>query len=199
MNNISFLITCADIPKNKNIRDIEYSLCIARIFSYKKPVYCVISQSQTVNHPFNKFKFNYVLSIPSTQSLNAHTKSQKEFISIKELISKIDVEDNTFIIKLTGRYLLTNDLLYDTVKNAPPDVDAVTIRSPDGKNIYTFGYAFRFKLLKEYFSLSIDYLGNRCIEESMYSFLCSKKSKCIYLEELGIYADINNEGSYNFF
>lgn len=195
-NSIVFFTTCADISTKKNIRDIEYSLCLSRIFSYKLPVYCVISESTSINKPFNKFSFAHVSTIASTGALGAKTKSQKEFVAIREFCSKNNLSDDTFVIKMTGRYLLTNDILVNAVKNAEDTIDAIINVINNDTQIRTFAYAFRWKLLKEYFNNPIEYLGYQCIETSMRSFLVKKKANCLALDELGVYADINNENNF---
>lgn len=193
------LVTCADIEKKRDIRNTEYSLCLSRLFSYNFPVYGIISETSSLHSPFNKFPFTKTHFIPSTYSLGAKTKSQQEFLSIKNFCYSHDFPEDTWIIKLTGRYLLYNDDFVTAVKNADNTVDAVVQICNNNTQIRTFCYAIRWSLVKEYFNKPLEYLGYNCIETSIYSFLVEKKVKITNLSTLGIYADINNESTFLYF
>ncbi|NBO72489.1 hypothetical protein EBV26_18730, partial [bacterium] len=116
-NRIAIIVTGADkIPKSTPVlrreRYIEYSMALHKIFSYSYPIYGVLSEfdsNDTVDMvPFNKFNFKHVEYI-NLGKTDASNKSYSEIQSINELLNVIDLDDNIFIIKVSGRYLILDD------------------------------------------------------------------------------------------
>jgi len=205
---IHFIITGA--VKIKNItselfieRNTEYKLCLYKILHYKKPVHAIISEctkEESKETSFSKFAFSSELYIPSTTDLNAKGKSQQEFLSIQEYVKNTTMfNDEDWIIKLSGRYLLLSDFFMDAVKNAPKECDAVVKVSDTNPQIYTFCFALRWKHFKDLYLHDVNYLGDQCVENFIYSYLIDNKIKTIILPKLDILTNINSEGIYRIY
>jgi hypothetical protein len=134
-----------------NEREKQYMYSMARIFSYNLPVYGVVSE--THNNPEFKpkqlFPFEKLVEI---ESFNKNmTKSQKEFNSIKLLMRNLDIDDNCWVIKISGRYMIYNDVFIESVKKSSDNIKAVIRTCDNNTQMYTFLFALRFKYFKEYF------------------------------------------------
>ena len=134
-----------------NEREKQYMYSMARIFSYKVPVFGVVSE--THNDPEFKptrfFPFEKLIEIPLTDK--SLTKSQKEFYSIKELLTDIQLDDDIWVIKVSGRYMIYNDKFMDIIKNTSLSTKAVIRLCDNNTQMYTFLFALRFKYFKDLF------------------------------------------------
>jgi hypothetical protein len=205
---IHFIITGA--VKIKNItsdlfieRNTEYRLCLHKVFHYKKPVHAIISEctkEESNETSFSNFTFSSELYIPSTTDLNAKGKSQQEFLSIQEYVKHTtNFNDSDWIIKLSGRYLLLSDYFLDNVKGAPENCDAIVKISDTNPQIYTFCFALRWKYFKDLYLHDVNYLGDKCVENFVYSYLIDNKLNTIILPKLDILTNINSEGIYRIY
>lgn len=214
ISGVALLVTGADnIQRNdSNVRReryIEYMLSLHKLFSYNIPVYGVLSEC---NHsvkenvpPFEQFPFRILTKIEAGH-LNNYTKSQKEFASISKLLHHMkdqEIEDETFIIKCSGRYLIINDLFVATVqKNVNnSDVNAIIKLCDDGVQQYTFLYALRYKYFKKFFEKDVHTLGYKNIEQIALEFLIENDlmKTTIVVNTLGILTNINNEGLFRIY
>jgi hypothetical protein len=204
---IQFIITAA--VKIKGItrdlfieRNTEYRLCLHKLFHYNKPVHAIISEcskDESKETSFSNFAFSSELYIPSTKDLNANGKSQQEFLSIQEYVKNNNFEDDDWIIKLSGRYLLLSDIFVDTVKSAPEDCDAVVKISDNNPQIYTFCFALRWKHFKDLYLHDVNYLGDQCVEDFVYSYIRDNKLKTVFVPKIDILTNINSEGIYKIY
>lgn len=185
-------------------RYIEYMLSLTRIFSYNLPVAAVLSESRpTVDSPpFDKFPFITLKTIP-TGELDRYNKSQKEFLSIKLLLTELaekHIPDDTFIIKSSGRYLLSDDSFFSIVReNKDKPIDAIMRLCDNNRQMYTFLFAMRYRHFKEFYAQDISILNNnKNIERATLEYLIHKgllaKSLCV--DRLGMLANINNENRF---
>lgn len=201
---IQFIITGAvkikDINPNLFIeRNTEYRLCLHKLFHYNMPVHAIISEcskDESNETSFAGFKFSSELYILSTKDFNAKGKSQQEFLSIQTYVKNATFDDNDWIIKVSGRYLLLSDNFYNIVKNAPDDYDAVVKTSDTHPQIYTFCFALRWKYFKECYMLDVNYLGDQCVENFVFSYINDNKLKTIVVPKIDILTNINSEGTY---
>jgi len=212
MSKIVFIVTGAHSIANVSDivareRYVEYMIALHKVFTYDKPVYGVLSEySAGDKHspPFDTFLMEKLLKLPVSFLQNAKTKSQREFLSIKELISDIQLDEDTFIIKLSGRYTIMKDTLYNLVEIYKNDVNInAIICTPPEQPIqqYTFFFALRWKFFKEFFELPLSYLGTKNIERAMIKFYEEKKliGSIVRIDKLDVLANINNENKFQIY
>ena len=205
MNPIIFIITGADIEPYIE-RYVEYMFSLHKIFSYNIPVYGVLSECSTIYNsksaPFDKFPFNHLLQI-SSGDIQAHTKSLKEYMAIQLLLQSINsssISDDTFVIKVSGRYLLIDDTFVNLVKATQSDLSIASIyRKFQTNQQYSFLYAMRYKYFKLFYS-NVPYLlaEGHNIEEVLQLFLNHHNliEKSIEIDHLGILTNIDNHGGF---
>lgn len=205
---VNFIITGAvkikDISPNLFIeRNTEYRLCLHKLFHYNVPVHAIISEcskEESKETSFADFKFSSELYIPSTKDLNAKGKSQQEFLSIQKYVQdNTNFKDDDWIIKLSGRYLLLSDIFVDSVKGAPKECDAIVKISDTEPQIYTFCFALRWKHFKDLYSKDVNYLGEQCVENFVYSYIVDNKLKTLLVPKIDILTNINSEGIYRIY
>lgn len=202
-----FIITGADHIPNisaRRERYVEYMLALHRVFSYGIPVMGVLSEYAPSENtpPFSQFPFK-VLKTIQRGALDGLGKSQKEFASISELLKNvIDVSDDEFIIKASGRYVLVNDSFVNLVKEheTNPRVNAIIRLNTDKTQQYTFLYALRYKYFKQLHSQSMFPSGVN-IERVTLDFLKNNGlfDTTLKVDSLGILTNINNENCYNIY
>jgi hypothetical protein len=204
---IYFISTLAEVNINNHyydMRKLEYSIALHKILHYGCPVILIQSETDTVNKSCIESllpRFNTVLSIPNTLSLtNYNTKSQKEFISIQQFIkSNPTINDNDWIIKTSGRYVLIDDSFYNKVKNAGNEIQGFAKFGCEGSTIYTFCFALRYKWFKQIFLKDNCELNYHCIEKFIVN--------CFYdyniynhiesIDKLGILINPDNQAEYS--
>jgi hypothetical protein len=205
---VNFIITGA--VKIKEIspnlfteRNTEYRLCLHKLFYYNKPVHAIISEcskEESKETCFKDFAFSSELYIPSTKDLNAKGKSQQEFLSIQTYVkNNTNFNDDDWIIKLSGRYLLLSDIFVETVKAAQKECDAVVKISDTQSQIYTFCFALRWKYFKDLYLHDVNYLGEQCVENFVYSYIVDNKLKTMVVPKIDILTNINSEGIYRIY
>jgi hypothetical protein len=187
-------------------RDTEYKLCLHKIFHYKKPVHAIISEctkEESKETSFSKFSFSSELYIPSTKDLNAKGKSEQEFLSIQGYVKNTTIfNDEDWIIKVSGRYLLLSDIFMNTVKNAPKECDAIVKLTDTINQICTFCFALRWKHFKDLYLHDVNDItkvGEKCIEDFVYYYIVHNKLKAIVVPKLDILTNINSEGIYRIY
>jgi hypothetical protein len=205
-NNIAIIVTGADkIPKCTPLlrreRYIEYSMALHKIFTYTYPVYGVLSEFDSNDTsdmvPFNKFNFRYVEYI-NLGKTDASNKSYSEIQSINELLKRIDIDmnDNTFIIKISGRYLILDDSFINTViSRIGLEVPAI-VKVTNNNHIRTFLFALRYKYFKEFYANIKD--KHTSVEYLLYDYLVKNNllEKSVNLNKLGILANICNGNEF---
>ena len=205
-NKIVIIVTGADLIPNithelRRERFIEYTIALYKIFRYKYPIYGVLSEydrSNTIDSPpFNKFRFNHIKYIDKGQT-PSYNKSHSEMLSIISVLDGIDelnIDDNTFVVKFSGRYSLIDDTFINTVeKNVDTHVPAIV--KSDGKGVATYLFALRYKYFKEFYrtynnpEVSVEYL--------LYDYLVNKGliDKSINVDLLGILTNVCNGGKF---
>jgi hypothetical protein len=200
---IAFITTMAQHVNNDekyNEREKQYMYSMARIFSYKLPVYCVLSETHNDEEfkPKVFFPFQKLLEIDSLDK--NMTKSQKEFYSIKSLLNYIDLDDNTWIVKVSGRYMIYNDEFIEFVKKSSNNIKAIIKTCDNDTQMYTFLFALRFKYFKDFF---INYnLPNDMNLEKIILFYIEKKlekTHINYINNLGIFSNIDDSNEFTYF
>ena len=125
----------------------------------------------------------------------------KEFISLKYLVQNMDINDNTWIIKTSGRYLLEDDTFVTLVKNTNNSTEAIIRSCDNDTQIYTFLFAMRWKFFKEFYELPLSIVSTKNIERVIVEFYENKNivNSIINIERLDILANINNENKFQIF
>ena len=197
---VSTLAQHVDDDKKYNEREKQYMYTMARIFSYKLPVYGVVSE--THNNPEFKpkhfFPFEKLVEIESFDK--NMTKSQKEFNSIKLLMSNLDLDDNCWVIKVSGRYMIYNDVFIESVKNTSDNIKAVIRTCDNDTQMYTFLFALRFKYFKEYF-VNYDLPNNINLEKITLLYIQNilRDEEIHYVNDLGIICNIADCNVFTYF
>jgi hypothetical protein len=200
---VVFLTTLAqhlEDDSKYNEREKQYMYSMARIFSYNLPVYGVISETYNDSNfkPKNFFKFEKLLDIHITDK--NFTKSQKEFYSIRALLEHIELDDNTWIIKISGRYLIYNNTFMETIKNADKSVKAVLKTCDGDTQMYTFLFALRFKYFKEFF-MNYNLPNNINLEKVSLFYIQNTfhDNEIRYINNLGVFCNIADCEQYTYF
>ena len=203
-NNPIFVITGADIEPQKE-RYIEYMISLHKIFSYGFPVHGVVSEhsKEKDNTPFSNFPFK-TLSFIEKGVLDGFNKSPREFISIKTLINEMqrqDIDDSTFVIKASGRYVIIDDSFVNLVKSVQdnPNVNSIVRLCDNNTQQYTFLYALRYKYFKAFYNQGLNTVPNgKNIEQATLEFLHATNlfETTLNVDRLGILTNINGEGNY---
>jgi len=202
--NIIFIVTGADIePRGE--RYIEYMLSLHKIFSYGFPVYGILSEynKDKDNTPFSKFPFKKLIYIEKGK-FDGLNKSPREFLSIQCLTNEMEslnIDDSTFVIKVSGRYLILNDSFINTIKSNifNLNINSVVKTCDNETQQYTFLYALRYSYFKKFYKQHMDILANnKNIECATLEFLYNNGlfESTLKLESLGILTNINGEGNF---
>ena len=181
-------------------REKQYMYSMARLFSYNIPVYGVISESHNDNNfkPKHDFPFEKVIEIPSIDK--QLTKSQKEFYSIKTLLETTSLDEDTWVIKVSGRYLVYNDIFVNTIKDASDKTKAVIRLCDNDTQMYTFLFALRFKYFKKFF-MNYNLPNNINLERFILLYLQSNlnEDEIQVVNQLGIYCNIADCNVFTYF
>jgi hypothetical protein len=202
-----FLVTGADKVSNTSLhreRYLEYMFSLHRIFSYTIPVIGVLSEYEPSSNspPFSSFPFKILKTIPLGK-LDGLGKSQKEFLSIFELLKEdIDISDDEFIIKISGRYMLVDDRFVNLVREHETNsrVNAIIRLSEDGTQQYTFLYAIRYRYFRKLHTERI-IPGGVNTERYTLDFIKNNGlfDTTLRVDELGILTNIDNTNRHILF
>jgi hypothetical protein len=203
MQPIYFCVTGSEIiPQDQyhQLRKAEYHVAFERIKIYKYPILIVCSEQEKDITISNLIKsilpYKYYLDIDSTDKLGARTKSQKEYISMYELLKQCDfLKPNDWIIKISGRYLIVEDTLLSEVQKAPEDIQFIGRISPNNQ-IHTYFYAIRYNVLELFLSKGVHYLADKCVEKVLFDFFQENQIKVKYIDRLGIFTNVANNSEY---
>ena len=213
MSDIIIVVTGAHDIKSANTtllreRYIEYMIALHKVFSYGKPVYGVLSEynEKQVNiPPFDGFTITKLLKLVDTDLTHYNTKSQKESYSINLLIKDIDINDDTFVIKVSGRYVIIKDTFYNTVESLKTNMNVNGIicitEGVYPLQQYTFLYALRWKWFKKFYSESISNLEGHCVERFIVEFFEKENiiGSIVNVSKLDILTNINSENKFELY
>lgn len=205
-----FVVTGADHISDTTFRReryVEYMLSLHRIFSYNLPVLGVLSEFDTTltndTPPFEQFPFTLLKKV-NYGELDGYGKSPKEFLSIAMLLKEMDalcIDDDEFIIKISGRYMLVDDSFLSKVKEAQQNalVNAIIRLCDYDTQQYTFLYAIRYKYFKQFYQQHVSILDyGKNIERATLEFLKDNHlfETTVTVDTLGILTHINNENVF---
>lgn len=205
------LLTIAEVPESPALyftRRAEYYYAIARAMSYKLPMFAVRSETKLLKAPANSAvsyfleKFEACIDVPDTTAIGAVSKSQKEMVSMKQIVHYMQnsgrLHDDTWVIKVSARYLLVDDTIMNAVREAGPDCKFIGKLGDNNRQLYTFAYAIRFGVLRDFLANSIREVATKNIERFLVEFLQSKGhwDKCHFIDRLGVFVTVANSGEY---
>ena len=216
MKEIAFLITGAHIIPGASTmlyreRYLEYIIALHKVFSYKKPVYGVLSEYDPIESavnipPFDLFPFETLCKLSPNELVHCKTKSQREFLSIQSLVHTLQndttLDDDTFILKLSGRYILLKDTMLHLVEQhkTNKDIQAIVCLTQGVYPIqqYTFCFAMRWKWFQRFYKCPVEELGTKCVERFIIEFIEKEnlQGATHTIDELGILCNINNENKF---
>jgi hypothetical protein len=212
-SSIIFLVTGADHihdcnPVLKRGRYIEYMIALHKIFYYSYPVIGVLSEVDKEHTddrpPFETFPFQKLITIQHGE-LDGYNKSIREGVSIHRLLQEVQhIANNTFIIKVSGRYVIMDDSFITTVKQHTYNYNvAAIVRSiVNNTGQFTFLYALRYQYVKEFYErYQYDVHDEISVEYRIFEFLKEKSllEHTIMVDKLGILTNINNNGTFQIF
>ena len=186
-------------------RRAEYYAAFSRFFSYGIPIYAVASETAQLQAAENSAiaVFKPFLAGFSTLERTGTLKiGSKEVLSLRTLFKVMDLPDSSWVVKFSGRYLLTDDTLLAAVRDAHSDcnfIGRVAIEpSAEGPQLYTFGFAMRWGWLKRFIEVAATGFGNKNIERCMYEFLGENGllATATLLPRLGMFVNVANSGTY---
>ena len=126
----------------------------------------------------------------------------RENVSIARLLKEMpEIDDNTFIIKVSGRYLIIDDSFLTTVKEHVSNHNIVAvIRTAENETAqYTFLYALRYRYLKAFYEKYTNAINDDIsVEYRIFEYLKGNQllKHTIMVDKLGILTNINNEGTF---
>lgn len=208
MNPIVFITTGAHNIPSADItllreRYIEYRIGLQKVALYNKPMYGVLSEYDVQAPeipPFELYCKAGLIRLPPNVLSSARTKSQKEFLSIQLLLDTFDMPEDTFVIKISGRYILMKDSFFDAVESVrdDPTIQGVICMTPDNQQQYTFLFALRWKWFRKFYSKSVEELGTKNVEQFIVEFYKEEKilSSLKRVERLDIFTQISNASQF---
>jgi hypothetical protein len=126
----------------------------------------------------------------------------KEYTSMQLAVRSFPpISDDTWIIKISGRYLITDDTFFNTVKSAPETCNVIARTFGEDINcvqFYTFYYAMRYKYYKIFVDEHNSVLQAKNIELHLYDFVINRGlyDTAIVVDHLGIYCNIGDGDHY---
>ena len=205
---IYMLVTLAEVETTHPmyaVRRSEYMMCLHKILNYNYPTILIKSETARVDkscvHEIHD-RFTTVIDVPSTRDLNAGEKSKQEYISIKQFIdTNPPIDDDAWVVKLSGRYLLVDDTFINEIKNASPETQGFIKHFEDGNKMFTFCYALRYRWFKSFYRYPVEFMGYLNIERFILERILTDGiyNNIKKLDRLGILANVNNEDTYKIF
>ena len=153
--------------------------------------------------PFHLFCTAGLQVLSSEDLASAKTKSQKEFLSIQSLLPSLNVSEDTFVVKMSGRYILMGDSFMHTVEAVKdnPQIQGVVCLTEDKQQQYTFLFALRWKWFKQFYSKPISYLQMKNLEQCIVEFYKEEGifDQIMQVKTLEIFTQINNANQFQMF
>ena len=126
-----YLIITTSIYNKVGVNDFEhrknrYIDCIESVLDFIKNDECIKPIIVENNGNRNTYldDLNCDVVYTNNNELTFDQKAMNELLDIKEVIHKYDIKDDDFIIKLTGRYKMTDPVFFNTVKENCHTYDA---------------------------------------------------------------------------
>jgi len=109
-----------ELRKNRYLNCIESALDFIKNDDFIKPI--IVENNGNRNTYLDNLNCDIVYT--NNNEFNFEHKGMNELLDIKEVIHKYDIKDDDFIIKLTGRYKITDSVFFNTVKDNCHTYDA---------------------------------------------------------------------------
>ena len=175
-------------------RKKQYICSFEKIIELGYPAFYVVEairkKGPTFLENYSKHIFYATVNNP-----NLRNNGINEAKTLLEGCRHFNFEPDDMIVKLTGRHSFISDYLIKLVENNP-DIDAFVKANEDG-NIWTVGFAMRYKHFKEMFeTIDYDFIERNMIplEYKVGDYIKKKKKennfKVFYLDKLDIKAEL---------
>lgn len=194
--NLVILCTASLIPAQFEQRKKEYIEALKQLPQLAVPFYVV--ENHLVGGP--SFLDDYCSNVFyfACNNINLRNKGVNEAISMLKALELLNLNDETMVIKLTGRYQLRHFALFKLIKENP-DCDAFVKYDSYGQ-VYTGCYAMRYHCMKKMVQemdlhrMEVEMIS---IEKVVADFIHNNiNAKKIYiLQDLGIMAHFFGDGS----
>jgi len=108
---IYIIITCCLLNENNEIRKMQYTQAITTVINYcnNKDNIKIVLVENNGNSPSFLDNFNIpVLYTNTNNTMYTKNKGSKELNDVNLCIQHFGIKDDDFIVKMTGRYIITN-------------------------------------------------------------------------------------------
>jgi hypothetical protein len=201
---IYIIITCCLLNENNEIRKMQYTQAITTVINYcnNKDNIKIVLVENNGNSPSFLDNFNIpVLYTNTNNTMYTKNKGSKELNDVNLCIHHFGIKDDDFIVKMTGRYIITNPCPFFEKLN---DIDKLDC-------IIRYGYYLEPAILYKKPDCITGLIGMRC--RNVKNIITPKENECVewawanesmlipdekvcILPELGIYIA---PGSNNYF
>ena len=198
---IRIICTAALTDAHYEFRKNQYIRAMETLKSYGYKEFYIIESCRKHGPSFLE-EYSKNVFYAQTNDLTLRNNGINEAKTLLEGCKYFDFDPDDIIIKLTGRHSLISDFLLKTVESHP-DVDAF-IKVNENENVYTVGFALRYKYLKEMYE-HMDYASAEHfmtpIEYKVGDYFRSKKMsmpplKVFHLNKLDIYAVLHGSSTH---
>lgn len=108
------ITTCLVLDNFQDIRKQQYIFCINNIISlfnnFDNIKFIIIENNNNTNSYLDNFGIDVLYT--NNNLINTNNKGIKEIADIKECINKYNINDDDFIVKITGRYIIKQDSIF---------------------------------------------------------------------------------------
>lgn len=198
---IRIICTAALTDAHFEFRKKQYIHAFETLKSYGYEDFYIIEACKKYGPSFlNDYSKNVFYA--QTNDLTLKNNGINEAKTLLEGCKYFNFDPDDIIIKLTGRHSLLSDFILKTVESHP-EIDAF-IKVNENENVFTVGFAIRYKYLKEMYE-QMDYASAERfmtpIEYKVGDYFRSKKTavpllKVFYLNKLDIYAELHGSSTH---
>jgi hypothetical protein len=126
---IYIIITASLINQDFDIREKQYENGISMLFDVLKYNNILANALIVENNGKRKTfleNFNIPVLYTNNNKINTPNKGIKELLDIKECIEYFNIQDDDFVVKLTGRYIIEMDsYFFQVLKNLNENIDCI--------------------------------------------------------------------------
>jgi len=190
---IHVVFTSALIPKKFEERKQDYLKSLFRLRSFGLDPWIV--EATHINRSFFDKVSSQVLYV-KTNDLSISNKGVNEVMSMKAGIGSYPFDDNDTIIKLTGRYLLRDPFLINTIQATSEKYDAYVSYGKhfvSSNHIFTGCFAMKWKFFKRFLNewdLEEAERASIPVERALAEFVDANQLKACALPSLHVLAKV---------
>lgn len=183
---IIFLCTAALIDNQAAMRQKEYEESLLKIKTYGHPLYIV----EAIKEKGPTFLDEYAdyMHYSTVNNINLRNKGVNEARSCIQALRAFDIDDETMIIRMTGRYYFMSDTFVNCVVNNCA-YDGFIKQIDNNTQYFTGCFALKAKYLKEFlYGLDLERLESHMInvEKAFKDYIDSKNLNIYYIDYLDL-------------